>query len=120
MPEVNIKIADRPYRLTCDEGQEDQLIAMAGHLDRHAQELSAGHGGLPETRLLLMTALMTADELSDTLLRVKELEKEIKTLRSDADQRQHGLFEQAEEARLAGMLTEAAEKIEALTERLKA
>lgn len=65
MAQVNIIIAGRPYALTCRDGEEERLQQLAAHLNRKAEELTGRLGQLAEPRLLLMTALLVADEFFD-------------------------------------------------------
>lgn len=66
MPEVDIKVAGRTYRVGCGVGEEDRLAELAARIDREAQVLSKQMGAISEGRLMLMTSLMLADKLSDT------------------------------------------------------
>jgi cell division protein ZapA len=61
MPEVKITIGARPFRVTCQEGEEHFLHAAAAMLDTEANSLRAQLGDLPESRMLLMAGLMLAD-----------------------------------------------------------
>lgn len=61
MPEVEIQIGGRPFRVTCQPGEEHFLSSAAQMLDAEAQPLLAQMGRLPEARMLLMAGLMLAD-----------------------------------------------------------
>ncbi|MEO1000030.1 MAG: cell division protein ZapA [Pseudomonadota bacterium] len=64
MAEVTVEIGGRSFRVACDDGQEQAVMAAAGLLDGEAQTLVTGIGGtLPESRMLLMSGLMLADRL---------------------------------------------------------
>jgi cell division protein ZapA len=65
MAQVNVDIAGRSYPLACREGDEPHLMALAAELGRKADSLTESLGPMSEARLLLMTALMVADELHD-------------------------------------------------------
>lgn len=60
MAEVAFEVGGRKYRLGCRDGDEPRLLAAAGVLNARATELAAAMGAVPETRLLLMTALTLA------------------------------------------------------------
>ena len=64
MAEVTFTIAGRAYALACGDGEEERLREMAARVDREATSLAAG-GPLPESRLMLMTALLLADKLDE-------------------------------------------------------
>ena len=61
MPEVTIKIGQRPYTVNCPEGEEPQLQKARGALDAEASTLLAQAGRVPEAQMLLMSGLMLAD-----------------------------------------------------------
>src|SRR6201996_4740447 len=62
MPLVNVMVNSRAYTIACDDGEEEHLRELATHVDAKVKELlgSVGQGG--ESRLLLMAALLIADE----------------------------------------------------------
>jgi cell division protein ZapA len=64
MPEVDITVGDRVFRIACEPGGEAALRDAARRLDAEATELSARIGRLPEHRMLLMAGLMLADRLA--------------------------------------------------------
>ena len=61
MPEVTIKIGQRPYTVNCPEGEEPQLQKARDALDTEASTLLAQAGRVPEAQMLLMSGLMLAD-----------------------------------------------------------
>jgi len=65
MAEVTVDIAGRSYRLGCGEGEEEHLVNLATIIDGDARALSRQFGQMPEGRLMLMTALMVADRLTE-------------------------------------------------------
>ncbi len=66
MAQVIARIAGRDYPLACRDGDEPHLLALAAGLDAKAQGLTGQLGSMAEPRLLLMVALMVADELHDS------------------------------------------------------
>lgn len=63
MAEVELSVGGRRYRLSCAAGDEPQLRTAAAHVDARARQLTEALGAMPESRLLLMAALMVTDEL---------------------------------------------------------
>ena len=72
MPQVDVTINGRQYQIACDEGQEDHLAKLASYVDDKIQELVAAIGQVGNTRLLLMTSLLVADELSEAYSALSE------------------------------------------------
>src|SRR5437773_11350771 len=65
MGEVVIKINGRDFPLTCADGQEPRTRRLAQYVDGKIAEFSRNLGQIGEARLLLLAALVIADELSD-------------------------------------------------------
>jgi cell division protein ZapA len=65
MAQVAITLNDRTYRLVCDDGEEDRLVELAGYVKARVERLRAELGHVGDERLMLMAALMIADELFD-------------------------------------------------------
>lgn len=107
MAQLTIDVNGRSYAVGCEDGQEAHLRALAAQIDAQVRQVSAEVGPLGETRLLLMAALMLADELSAAKGRTGALEAEIAHLRDG--------HSRVEEAAVAALIA-AAEKIEGLAE----
>jgi cell division protein ZapA len=65
MASVSVTINGRRYEIACDEGQEAQLSRLGRYVDDRVRQLTAAVGQLGDNRLLVMTSLLLADELSD-------------------------------------------------------
>ena len=107
MATVDVVINGRRHQLQCDDGQETRLKRLAAYIDKRVSDLAQNHGQIGDTRLLLMTSLLVADELSDAY-------DEIKRLRADLDQ-QGGRGDKA----AAGVVEQAAQRIEAIAAALE-
>ena len=65
MAEVIVKVNGRDFPLSCADGQETRTRRLARYVDSKIAEFTKGHGQAGELRLLLLAALVIADELSD-------------------------------------------------------
>ncbi|WP_424958679.1 cell division protein ZapA [Hyphomicrobium sp. 1Nfss2.1] len=65
MSEVAITVNGRCYRFACEAGEEARLKELAAYVTSRMDGLKKEHGNVGEERLLLMTALMIADDLWD-------------------------------------------------------
>ncbi len=65
MAQINVMVGGRSYTLSCREGEEARLQRLAAHVNRKAEDLSSTLGQMSEPRMLLMSALLVADELFD-------------------------------------------------------
>ena len=89
MANVNIKFNGKDYLLSCDEGQQENLVDLANHLDLKYEELKKNLGNIGENKLLLITAIKMVDDYFDLLKKIKstnndfqELSKKFKELKS--------------------------------------
>jgi cell division protein ZapA len=116
MAHVNATIAGRQFRLACEDGQEDHLLALAQEMDERIAQLRAKFGEIGDTRLTVMASLMVADELSETLRRVRRLEEDVAGLTDarvvSADRAK------AASAAVVNAFNSAAERIEGITKKL--
>jgi len=116
MAQVNITIGGRVYRMACDDGQEEHLQRLAHDLDHRLEKLREAFGEVGDTRLIVMAAIMVADELSEARRRARALEQEMdgvqETRLAAADR-----LEIAERAS-AETLERAAERIERIAHAL--
>jgi cell division protein ZapA len=65
MGQVIVDIGGRNYSLSCRDGDEAHLTELADGIAQKAEGLTQSLGPMTEARLLLMSALMVADELHD-------------------------------------------------------
>jgi cell division protein ZapA len=75
MGQVTVTVNDRTYTVGCDDGQEEHLGHLAEFVDKKVRE-AGSVGPAAESRLLLMAALMIADELSDMFEKNDSLQKQ--------------------------------------------
>ena len=65
MAQLSLKINGYAYTVGCEDGQEDHLRAMAGAVEERIGRIKALGGQSGESRLLVLAALLMADELHD-------------------------------------------------------
>lgn len=63
MTQVLVNVNGRAYRLRCAPGQEDRLVDLASYVKGKLDALFKEHGNVGDERILLMAAIMLADEL---------------------------------------------------------
>lgn len=63
MAQVKLSVGGRVYELACREGEEAHYEALAARLDEKAEAVKRAVGGVSEARLLLLTALLLADDI---------------------------------------------------------
>ncbi len=80
MAQVSVTINGRQFRMACEDGEEEHLLALARELDTRISGLRTKFGEIGDTRLTVMAAITVADELAEAAQRIKRLEGEIATL----------------------------------------
>lgn len=65
MAQVTVKINGYSYTVGCENGQEPHLGAMALEVENRIDSIKALGGQSGEARLLVLAALLMADELHD-------------------------------------------------------
>ncbi len=64
MAQVTVEINGKPYTVGCEDGQEEHLKALAELVDARVLEVAPDAGAMGETRLILVGALILADEVT--------------------------------------------------------
>ena len=65
MAQVDVSVNGQSYRIACEDGQEDRLVDLAAMVDEKVLGLVNQIGQVGSNRLLVMAALVIADELVD-------------------------------------------------------
>jgi cell division protein ZapA len=66
MGQVVVTVNGRAFPLNCADGEEPRIRRLAQYVDGKVGEFVKIHGQIGEARLVLLAALVIADELSDT------------------------------------------------------
>ncbi len=114
MPEVNVEIDGRKYRMACEEGQEEHLLALADRFDRTVAGLKQSFGEIGDNRLIVMAGIAVLDELAEAENRIAALQHDIAELTGAG--RELTLEAEEMERKFARRLAEAARKIEAIAQ----
>lgn len=112
MPEVNVDINGRKYRMACEDGQEAHLLSLAGRFNRQIDQLKGAFGEIGDNRLTVMAGIAVLDELGEAERRIAALKQDVADLTAAGE----ALSQEAEdlERRFARRLAEAARKVEAI------
>jgi len=116
MPLVNVMVNQRAYTIACDDGEEDHLKELAEHVDAKVRELLGSVGQVGDQRLILMAALLLADEnhaAQNQLGAAKKELAEITGARDELDAHRNKF-----ESIAADSLEAAAKRVETIAARL--
>ena len=65
MAQVDVKVNGQTFRIACEDGQEERLTDLASMVNEKISDLADQVGQVGQNRLLVMAALVIADELVD-------------------------------------------------------
>ena len=74
---VNVMVNSRAYTIACDDGEEEHLRELAGHVDAKVREVLETVGQVGDQRLMLMAALLVADEAFEANQRLEARRQEL-------------------------------------------
>jgi cell division protein ZapA len=83
MAQVTIEVNGRPYVVGCEDGQEPRLTELARTVDAQVRQVARDVGPLGETRLMLMGALVMADEISELRGQIEVLKTQLAEARAE-------------------------------------
>lgn len=116
MPSIEVTISGRKYRMACDEGQEDHLRRLAEDFEGRIAGIRKDLGEIGDARLMVVAALMLADELSDAQTQLAAAQRDLAAatgVSAVASERA-----QATQAAVIAALNSASERIETVTREL--
>src|SRR5882672_12484648 len=102
--------------MACEDGQEDHLRQLAKDLDDRINSLRGQFGEIGDSRLVVMAALMIADDVAETGKKVRRLEQEIAAMQDARGASAERV--QATQTALIAAFTSAAERIEGMAKKL--
>lgn len=116
MPLVNVMVNQRAYTIACDEGEEGHLRELAAHVDGKVRGLLEFVGQVGEQRLLLMTALLIAEDYFDSVALLERRAQEIEDLAGTRDEMKTRIARSEDRAALE--LEQAAKRVGDIAVRL--
>ena len=70
MGQVTVTLNGRTFRLTCADGEETHVLRLAEEVGERAEAIIQEFGQMSDDRVLLLAAIMLADELMQARLSV--------------------------------------------------
>ncbi|HUH76707.1 MAG TPA: cell division protein ZapA [Devosia sp.] len=113
MPEVNVEINGRKYRMVCEEGQQKHLIGLAERFNTQVETLKGAVGEIGDNRLTVMAGIAILDELNDAERKIKQLEQDVLVL-TRAGQEVAAEIENLE-TKFASKLSDAAKALDSVS-----
>ena len=113
MPEVNVEINGKKYRMACEPGQEEHLLGLAGEFNRRVEEFKGIFGEIGDIRMTVMAGIALVDELAVAEGKIAALQQDVATLAA-AGQSVSAEIDELE-GKFARRLNDAARKLEAIS-----
>ena len=80
MTELEISIGGRIFSVACDNEEQEKVKEAAALINEEADSIQSKLGRLPESKMLLLSALMIADRLVDVEAESKEFKEKSENL----------------------------------------
>lgn len=109
MAEVTLSINGKSYSISCEKGQEQRVTDLGRYVDTRLREISKAGAAATETHLLVLTALMMADEVADLRENVSHL---------GAQANENGAYEK-DEALIIQAIDSLADRIDLIADRIQ-
>lgn len=87
MAEVNVSIHGKIYGISCDDGQERHVQDMARYVDSRLKEIAGAGAATNESHLLVLTALVLADEVSESRMNAHSQAGSVEERMNEEDER---------------------------------
>lgn len=113
MPEVSVEINGRKFRMACEDGQQEHLLALALRFNAQVEQFKGAFGEIGDNRLTVMAGIAVLDELVEVEHRVEELKAQMAQMEADSEE----VVAQARalETKFVKKLAATARKIEAVS-----
>jgi cell division protein ZapA len=108
MGQVTIEVNGHPYVVGCEDGQERRLTELAATVDAQVRQVAMDVGPLGETRLILMGALVMADDIVELRRELEQLKAQAAELAAERGRAEHAAVSalEAAAARIEALATE--------------
>jgi cell division protein ZapA len=83
MAQVTIEVNGHEYVVGCEDGQERRLADLAASVDAQVRQVARDVGSLGETRLMLMGALVMADDITELRSEIETLKVELVQIKAE-------------------------------------
>lgn len=120
MSQVTVTINERAYQVACDAGQEQRIRVLAAYIDGKVADFARQFAQAGEARLLVMAALVLADELSEANEAVRRLKIQPPVALSANDPANDVVGNAEDEVAFADGIERLAARVEAVAARLEA
>ena len=119
MTELEISIGGRIFSVACDNEEQEKVKEAAALINEEADSIQSQLGRLPESKMLLLSALMIADRLVDAETESKKFKEksedlsDLKNKNQELEQHRNAL--QSDYQKLESLVEKMLDKLEMLS-----
>jgi cell division protein ZapA len=118
MGETNVIIGGKSFSIACDPGQEARVQQLGRYVDQRFAELSQGSGANNTAQMMVLTALVLADEIFDSREQLARATTAINAANAQPKQNVYQGLAPAEEKEITETIAKLATKVEKLSKRV--
>ena len=119
MTELEISIGGRIFSVACDNEEQEKVKEAAALINEEADSIQSQLGRLPESKMLLLSALMIADRLVDAETESKKFKEKSEDLsdlkKKNQELEQHRNALQSDCLKLESLVEKMLDKLERLS-----
>ena len=119
MTELEISIGGRIFSVACDNEEQEKVREAAALINEEADSIQSQLGRLPESKMLLLSALMIADRLVDVENESKEFKEQSENISNlknkNQELEQHRKTLQSDYQKLESLVEKMLDKLEMLS-----
>lgn len=123
MAEVSLNINGKPYGIACDDGQEQRVVQLGKYVDARLREIAGSGAAATESHLLVLTALVLADEAFEMREHVNSLyqqQQAAPTVQRIATAMAEERLTEEDEKLIVAAIDKLATRIDSVAQRLQA
>ncbi len=111
MAEVNVTIHGKNYGIACDNGEERRVQELTRYVDARLREIASAGAATNESHLLVLTALVMADEIFDMKMAMRPVARQ--------EEPREELLNEDDERMIVEAINHLAARIDSVADRLQ-
>jgi len=119
MGEVNLAIHGKSYGVACDNGHEDRVTHLGKYVDSRLREIAAAGAASNESHLLVLTAIVLADEVHELREMMKQQQASVANGSTQQIPTDNGGMSDEDERQIVAAIDHLAGRINSVATRLQ-
>jgi cell division protein ZapA len=126
MAEISLNINGKSYGISCDDGQEQRVVQLGKYVDSRLREIMGAGAANNESHLLVLTALVLADEAFESREHAASmynqqqvLQNQLEAVSAQQPAYEAGGISSEDEKLIVSMIDKLASRIDGVAQRLQ-